>query len=149
MPMTEYPGRILSIDYGTKRVGVAISDPMQIIARGVTTLNNDGTLLEELGTLSRQQDVSLIVVGMPYSDDGGRGAKAKEVERFIERLKTAIDLPVDTWDESNSSVDAHRVFIETGMKRKKRREKKRVDEMAARLLLQEYLDRRGVNTQRG
>lgn len=63
-----------------------------------------------------------------------------EVERFIDRLKVAIDLPIDTWDESYSSVNAHRAFIETGMKRKKRREKHRVDEMAARLMLQEYLD---------
>lgn len=147
--MTEYPGRVLSIDYGTKRVGIAISDPMRIIAQGVTTLGNDETLIEELSTLARQQEVSRIVIGMPYSDDGGKGAKAMEVERFIERLKTAIDLPIDTWDESYSSVNAHRVFVQTGMKKKKRQEKKRVDEMAARLMLQEYLDHRGISRQNG
>lgn len=147
--MTEYPGRVLSIDYGTKRVGIAISDPMRIIAQGVTTLGNDETLIEELSTLARQQEVSRIVIGMPYSDDGGKGAKAMEVERFIERLKTAIDLPIDTWDESYSSVNAHRVFVQTGMKKKKRQEKKRVDEMAARLMLQEYLDHRGISSQNG
>ena len=147
--MTEYPGRVLSIDYGTKRVGIAISDPMRIIAQGVTTLGNDETLIEELSTLARQQEVSRIVIGMPYSDDGGKGAKAMEVERFIERLKTAIDLPIDTWDESYSSVNAHRVFVQTGMKKKKRQEKKMVDEMAARLMLQEYLDHRGISRQNG
>jgi RNase H-fold protein (predicted Holliday junction resolvase) len=62
------------------------------------------------------------------------------VDRFIARLEKATDVQIETWDESFSSVDAHRVFVRTGMKRMKRREKRRVDEMAARLLLQEYLD---------
>lgn len=138
--MTMLRGRVLSIDYGTKRVGVAVSDPLRVIARGVATLENDDTLIEKLCGIVRQQEVASVVVGMPYSADGGKGAKAMEVERFIDRLKVAIDLPIDTWDESYSSVNAHRAFIETGMKRKKRREKHRVDEMAARLMLQEYLD---------
>lgn len=138
------PGRVLSIDYGTKRVGVAVSDPMRVIAQGVTTLENDSTLIEKLSGVIRQHEVVHMVVGMPYSADGGKGAKAMEVEQFIGRLKSVVDLPIDTWDESYSSVNAHRVFVETGMKRKKRREKKRVDEMAARLLLQEYLDHHGT-----
>ena len=144
--MKDYPGRVLSIDYGTKRVGVAVSDPMRIIAQGVTTLNNDAGLMDELRALALQHGASRIVVGMPYSDDGGKGAKALEVEQFIQQLKTVIDLPIDTWDESYSSVNAHRVFVDTGMKRKKRQEKKRVDEMAARLMLQEYLDHAGGAT---
>ncbi|HCV44003.1 MAG TPA: Holliday junction resolvase RuvX [Bacteroidetes bacterium] len=138
--MKAYPGRILAIDYGTKRVGIAVSDPTRMIAQGVTTLNNDEHLLEALCRLVLQQEAVTILVGMPYSEDGRKGAKALEVEQFIERLKNAVDLQVETWDESYSSVNAHRVFVETGMKRKKRREKKRVDEMAARLTLQEYLD---------
>lgn len=138
--MIPYPGRILAVDYGTKRVGIAVSDPTRLIAQGVTTLMNDEWLLEKLHTLIREQNAVRIVVGMPYSADGGRGAKAVEVEQFIEKLKRAVDVQIDTWDESYSSVSAHRVFIETGMKRKKRQEKRRVDEMAARLMLQEYLD---------
>lgn len=138
--MKRYPGRILAIDYGSKRVGVAVSDPTQTIAVGVATLKNDGRLFDELRTLVREQDVVRVLVGMPYSEDGRRGSKALEVEQFIERLKRAVDLQIDTWDESYSSVNAHQVFLETGMKRKKRQEKKRVDEMAARLTLQEYLD---------
>ena len=138
--MTAHAGRILAIDYGSKRVGVAMSDPLRVIARGVTTLDNDKDLMQKLRSLIREEGATRIVVGMPYDADGGKGSKALQVDRFIEKLKEAGDVQIDTWDESYSSVNAHRVFVETGMKRKKRREKKRVDEMAARLMLQEYLD---------
>lgn len=138
--MTAHAGRILAIDYGSKRVGVAVSDPLRVIAQGVTTLDNDEELLPKLGALIREQEATCIVVGMPYSADGGKGTKALEVEQFIGRLRKASDVRIDTWDESYSSVNAHRVFVETGMKRKKRQEKRRADEMAARLMLQEYLD---------
>lgn len=141
--MNMYPGRILAIDYGTKRVGVATSDPTQMIAQGVTTLPNDEELLDTLCNVVRDLEAVRVVVGMPYGADGGKGAKAQEVDRFIERLRQVLAVQIDTWDESYSSVNAHRVFVEAGMKRKKRREKKRVDEMAARLMLQEYLDHHG------
>jgi putative Holliday junction resolvase len=140
--MTEIPGRILAIDYGSKRVGVAASDPTRMIAQGITTLSNDATLFARLKDIIADQAVTHIVVGMPYSADGGKGAKALEVEEFIGKLRLHTDVPIDTWDESYTSVDAHRVFIEAGMKKKQRREKARVDEMAARLMLQEYLDYR-------
>ena len=141
--MSAYPGRILSIDYGTKRVGVATSDPTQMIAQGITTLENDKDLLDKLCTIIHDQEAVRVVVGIPYSADGGKGAKALEVEQFIEKFRAVIAVQIDTWDESYSSVNAHRIFVETGMKRKKRQEKRRVDEMAARLMLQEYLDHHG------
>ena len=77
---------------------------------------------------------------MPYSADGGKGKKAMEVDEFIKSLKQLTTTAIDTWDESYSSVNAHSAFVEIGMKRKKRQQKFRVDEMAARLMLQEYLD---------
>ena len=138
--MAGYPGRILAIDYGTKRVGIAISDPLRVIGQGVTTLDNDKDLLRRINALVREHDAVQILVGMPYSADGGKGTKALEVERFIEELGKIVNVQIETWDESYSSVNAHRAFVEIGMKRKKRQEKKRVDEMAARLMLQEYLD---------
>jgi len=141
--MSAEAGRILGVDYGSKRVGVSISDPLRVIASGVATLANDETLLLRLGELVRKQEVVKIVVGMPYSADGGKGAKAREVDAFIDRLQMVVDVPIDTWDESYSSVRAHEVFIETGMRKKKRQEKARVDEMAARLMLQEYLQNHG------
>ncbi len=138
--MTKYPGRILSIDYGVKRVGVAASDPTRLIAQGIATLENGATLFGRLLEIIRTEEIVRIVVGMPYSSDGGKGKKALEVEDFIKRLKEHTTIEIDTWDESYSSVNAHRAFIDIGMKKKKRQQKQRVDEMAARLLLQEYLD---------
>jgi len=135
-----YPGRILAIDYGTRRLGIAVSDPTQLIAQGVATLTNNADLFRNLISLVREHQPMLIIVGMPYSPDGGKGAKAREVEQFIGDLGKAVDLRIDTWDESYSSVAAHKVLRDSGMKRKRRREKGRVDEMAARLMLQEYLD---------
>ena len=138
--MTEYPGRILAVDYGSKRVGIAVSDEMRMIARGVTTLENNERLLDSIAALLVKEEVSFIVVGMPYSADGGKGTKALEVDEFIAKLSTVTNVKIDTWDESYSSVDAQRAFIDSGMRQKKRREKHRVDEMAARIILQQYLD---------
>jgi putative Holliday junction resolvase len=142
-PVQDVPatgGRILGIDYGSRRVGVALSDPLGIIAGGAGTLANDATLLDRLAEIVRVEEVVRVVVGMPYAPDGGKGGKASEVEAFIEKLRGHVRVVIDTWDESFTSVDAQRAFIETGMKRKKRRQKPRVDEMAARLMLQEYLN---------
>ena len=133
-------GRILGIDYGSKRVGVSVSDPTGVLSQGVATLSNDAHLFDRLVGIIRDQDVKTIVVGMPYDSEGGKGAKAIEVDEFIDRLRGVTSVDIETWDESYSSVNAQRVFIESGMKRKKRQQKHRVDEMAARLMLQEYLD---------
>ena len=138
--MTTYPGRILSIDYGEKRVGVAMSDVTRLIAQGVATLKNDEDLFENLVQIIRKEEIVRIIVGMPYTGNGGKGKKALEVEEFIKQLKQHTSIDIDTWDESYSSVNAHRAFIDIGMKKKKRQQKYRVDEMAARLMLQEYLD---------
>ncbi len=139
-------GRILGIDYGTKRIGVAVSDPTQLIARGVGTLPNDRHILEQLDRIIAQEEVVAIVVGMPYSADGGKGQKAREVEAFIERVNSHTGLDVATWDESFSSVEAQQTLRDMGMKKKKRQEKAQVDTMAARLMLQEYLDHRRQST---
>lgn len=138
--MTHYAGRILAIDYGSKRVGVAVSDPMRVIAQGVTTLANDPRLINTLCALIQSKEASLVLVGMPYGPDGSKGAKANEVEQFIADLQSATEVPIETWDESYSSVNAQRRLIEAGMKMKQRRDKGRIDEMAARVFLQEYLD---------
>ena len=136
----------MGIDYGSKRVGVALSDPTGIIATGAGVLKNDDALLGRLNDIVRENNVTLIVVGMPFSADGGKGPQALAVEDFIRRMKEVVHVSVDTWDESLTSVDARRVMRGSGMKRKKRQDKGRVDEMAARLLVQEYLDHRW-NTQ--
>jgi putative holliday junction resolvase len=134
------PGRILALDYGTKRVGVAISDPLRILASGVGTWPNDGALLHRLSQFVSDEVVTLIVVGMPYAPDGGKGTKAKEVDAFIARLAGVVQVPITTWDESYTSVEAHAAFRDGGMKKKQRRDRSAVDTMAARILLHQFLD---------
>lgn len=136
----QYPGKVLGIDYGSKRIGVAASDPTRMIAQAVSTIENNERTFDKLLHIITRENITLIVVGMPYGQDGGKGGKATEVEAFIGKLKLLTPIAIDTWDESYSSVKAHQAFIDTGMKRKKRRQKHRVDVMAARLMLQEYLD---------
>ncbi|MBI5473606.1 MAG: Holliday junction resolvase RuvX, partial [Ignavibacteriae bacterium] len=119
---------------------IAISDPTQLIANGVATILNSEKAVGQIADLAQKEEVVRIVVGMPYSADGGKGKKAMEVDEFIALLKTVTPTEIDTWDESYSSVQAHAAFVQIGMKKKKRQQKYRVDEMAARLMLQEYLD---------
>jgi putative Holliday junction resolvase len=137
------PGRILAIDYGSKRVGLALSDPMHILASGAGTLVNDVQLFDQIVALVRSHEVRLVVVGMPYAPDGGRGQKAQEIGLFIDRLRAVLAIPVTTWDESFTSVNAREAMQQGGMKKKQRQGKGRVDEMAARLLLQEYMEGAG------
>jgi putative Holliday junction resolvase len=138
--MASEPGRVLALDYGTKRVGVALSDPLRVLASGVGTWANDAALLPALAKLVQDEMVALVVVGMPYAPDGGKGAKAREVDMFMQRLGAVVQVPLTTWDESYTSVEAHRAFREGGMRKKQRRERASVDTMAARILLQQYLD---------
>jgi putative Holliday junction resolvase len=138
--MAAEPGRVMGIDYGSKRVGIAVSDPLRIITRGLGALDNTPGLAAMIAARVKEEEVVLIVVGMPFAPDGGLGAKGEEVGRFIETLRAQIPVRVEMWDESFTSVDARQAFIDGGMKKRKRREKGRVDEMAARLLLQEYME---------
>ena len=141
--MAAEPGRVMGIDYGSRRVGIAVSDPLRIITRGLGALDNVPGLVESIAARVLEEQVVLIVVGMPFAPDGGRGAKGEEVGRFIEALRVRVAVPVEIWDESFTSVDARQAFIDGGMKKRKRREKGRVDEMAARLLLQGYMESTG------
>jgi putative Holliday junction resolvase len=138
--LLELPKRILAIDYGSRRVGVAISDPMSIIALGLPTLENNRELFKQLQKIVSDHAVIRIVVGMPFNLHGEKGAKAQEVEEFIERLRAEIGIPVITWDERFTSKLAQGAIRELGTKRMKRRTKGAVDKMASMLLLQSYLD---------
>ena len=140
----ETDNRILGIDYGSRRIGIALSDPMGIIAQGLCTIDNDEDAFEAVEDIIRDQHVARIVVGVPYAPDGGLGKKGEEVMEFVERLRANVDVPVETWDESFTTVTAHRQMREAGMKKRRRGEKGRADEMAARILLQEYLEHGGA-----
>ncbi len=132
--------RILGIDYGEKRVGLAISSLVGHIAQGLPTIvRMDGTdYLEELADLIKEKEVGEIVIGLPKNMNDTIGEKAKEVLVLVETLKSKFNLPVHTVDERLTTVRAHRAM--TGAKMSKKGKKKRVDMIAAQLILQCYLD---------
>ncbi len=132
--------RILGIDYGMKRVGLAISSPVGGIAQGLPTIERiDGVdYLDELADVIKEKEVDEIVVGLPKNMNGSIGEKAEEVLVLVETLKSRFNLPVHTFDERLTTVRAHRAM--TGAKMSKKGKKKRVDMIAAQFILQAYLD---------
>ena len=133
--------RILGLDIGEKRIGVAMSDPLGIIASALTAIERttDETAVKQIINLARENEAERVVVGMPRSLDGSLGKQAQAVQSFIDLLRGCTELPVVTWDERLSTVAAERTMLEVGMKRDKR--KKRRDSLAAAFILQGYLDR--------
>jgi putative Holliday junction resolvase len=132
--------RILSLDHGTKRIGVAISDELKMIAQPVEFIPAEpfAAFLARLTTLLAEKEVELILVGMPRNMNGSYGPAALKVEEFVAALKTAVTVPIKTWDERLTSAQANRYLIQGNVRREKRKEK--VDKMAAAILLQSYLD---------
>jgi len=137
---TEGAMRILALDHGSKRVGVAVSDETKTIAQPLEYIPAEpfAGFLERLRQLIREKEVDLILIGLPRNMDGSYGPAAQKVETFIAVLKTAITVPIKTWDERLTSAQANRILIQAKVRRDKRKEK--VDKMAAAILLQSYLD---------
>src|SRR5437763_16450003 len=134
--------RILAIDHGTKRMGVAVSDELGMIAQPLEFIPAEpfAKFLDRLKEILREKQVELVLVGMPRNMDGSYGPAALKVQDFVAVLKGAITVPIETLDERLTSVQANRFLIEGNVRREKRKEK--VDQMAAAILLQSYLDRR-------
>lgn len=131
---------MLGIDYGTVRIGVAVSDPLKIFAQGLTTLDNTPSVWEKLLAIIDEKDIALIVVGLPLNLKGERGFKSDEVDEFIAKLKTRTPVEVVQWDERFTSKIAQQTILSMGTKKMKRREKGKVDEIAAAVMLQGFLD---------
>ena len=132
--------RILAIDHGSKRIGIALSDEMKVIAQPLEFIPAEpfAQFLERLKHLITDKQVELIVVGMPRNMDGSYGPAALTVQQFVGVLRSAVTVAVQTWDERLTTAQANRILIEADVSRSKRREK--VDKTAAALLLQSYLD---------
>lgn len=131
----------MALDYGTVRVGLAVSDPLRIIAQSVGALKNDDTLLDKIAEAVATYDPGLIVIGMPFNLKGEKGRKAEEVDAFMVKLKERIDVELVVWDERFTSKMAQQTLIDMGTKKKERRENKgRVDAMAAAIILQSFMD---------
>jgi putative Holliday junction resolvase len=135
--------RILAIDHGSKRIGIAVSDELKLIAQPLEYIPAEpfAEFLQRLKDLARDKEVELILVGMPRNMDGSYGPAALKVQAFVAALKGALTIPIETQDERLTSAQANRVLIQGGVRRAKRKEK--VDQMAAAILLQSYLDSRG------
>ncbi len=132
--------RILAIDYGSVRIGIALSDPMRIIASALETVANTPAIGGTIAALVGEHNVGMVVVGMPVNLKGQEERKAREVQAFVESLRSAVPVPVRTWDERFTSVMAHRSMIDAGLRKMQRREKGRVDRIAAAIVLQNFLD---------
>lgn len=134
------PGRILAIDYGEKRVGLAMTDPLAIIASGFNTIqnNNRKDLIKELSEIIQSNGVNGVVVGIPYSLDGESGPMAESVKEFVRELESSVEVKVETWPEEYSSEDAKSELRKLGVDYRK--DKGEVDKMAAALILRSYLD---------
>jgi putative Holliday junction resolvase len=131
--------RILSLDYGKKRTGVAVTDPLQIIASGLTTVETQ-KLFEFLKDYMSKEVVEKIIIGLPYQLDGSPTDATAAVLHCIRRLKNSFPtIPVVSVDEQFSSKMASRAMLDMGLKKKDRQKKGLVDEIAATLLLQEYM----------
>jgi putative holliday junction resolvase len=136
--------RTLGIDYGDKRIGIAISDPLGIIATGIAVVGKGETFeqdIQEISSLIKKYDgVGEIVVGLPRTLSGAAGIQVEKVMRFVDALKQGFKINISIWDERLTTASAERALIETGMPRAKR--KQVIDQSAAANILQSYLDRK-------
>jgi putative holliday junction resolvase len=139
--MTKTYERTLGIDYGSIRVGLSLSDPLGIIAQPIEAFKNDSFLFENIKHVSQRENVTLIVVGMPFNLKGQKAQKAEEVQKFLDRLKAELSIEILSWDERFTTRIAHDTMIQMGTKKMERQKKDgRIDSMAASVMLQSYLD---------
>lgn len=134
--------RILALDVGDRRIGVAVSDPSQILARSLKVIQRSSRQEDfaAVAGLVEEYEVERVVVGYPRSMDGTAGRQAEKVERYVAGLAEALAVPVLLWDERLSTVSAERLMREGRLRGKKKRE--RLDAVAAAVILQDYLDSR-------
>jgi putative Holliday junction resolvase len=136
--------RVLAIDHGSKRIGIAVSDELKMIAQPLEFIPAEpfAAFLVRLNELISDKEVESILVGLPRNMDGSYGPAAQKVQDFVTALKGALSVPIKTWDERLTSAQANRLLIQGNVRRDKRKEK--VDAMAAAILLQSYLDSLGA-----
>ena len=132
--------RILSLDVGTKTIGIAVSDELGIAAHGVTTIRRTEFKrdLETLRKIIDEYKPAEILVGVPYKDDGTVGKRGEDILKFAEKIKSSFSISVEFWDESFSTVNAEKILLEADLGRRKR--KKVIDKMAAVFILEGYLE---------
>lgn len=131
--------RILSIDYGRKRTGIAVTDPLQIIAGGLATVSTS-ELFDWLQQYVSREEVERIVIGEPRQPNGQPSENLQRVQQFVNRWRKAHpELPIDYYDERFTSVLAHQAMLDGGLRKKARQDKALVDEISATIILEDYL----------
>ncbi|PIP68567.1 MAG: Holliday junction resolvase RuvX [Candidatus Omnitrophica bacterium CG22_combo_CG10-13_8_21_14_all_43_16] len=132
--------RILALDFGEKRIGVAVSDSLNIIAQSVGTIERKGIKndLKKIAELVKEYEAGKMIVGLPLNMDGTEGKSASRAINFVNDLRKEIQIEVEMLDERLTTAQGERVFLEADMSRKKR--KQNLDKIAAQLILQNYLD---------
>lgn len=134
--------RILSIDYGRKRTGLAVTDPLQIIASGLVTVSTS-ELFNWLQTYVAKEPVELIVIGEPRQLDGTPSENLARVQQFVNRWRKVVPaIPIEYYDERFTSALAHRAMLDGGLRKKERQNKALVDEISATILLEDYMQSR-------
>ncbi|NBL65266.1 Holliday junction resolvase RuvX [Flavobacterium sp. NST-5] len=134
--------RILAIDYGKKRTGIAVTDEMQIIASGLTTIASE-TALQFLEDYFAKEKVSLVLIGEPKQMDYSPSESAEIIDKFVEKFQKKFpEMPVKRVDERFTSKMAFQTMIDSGMKKKQRQNKALIDEISATILLQDYLQQK-------
>lgn len=132
--------RILSIDYGKRRTGLAVTDPLQIIAGGLCTVDTP-QLMNYILDYMKKEEVECVVIGMPTQTNGQPSENQARVREFTGRLKKVLpNMSVVFWDERFTSVMAHQTMLESGLSKKRRQDKALVDEISATIILQSYME---------
>jgi len=134
--------RILGLDFGSARIGVAISDELQMLAHPLETIPANEEPASRVAEIVREKQVEQVVAGIPRQMNGQIGTAATEVIEFVEKLRAILPCPVVTWDERLTTVAAHRALRDAG--KKTRHTRAYVDQVAAQMILQSYLDRRAA-----
>ena len=142
--MTREPGRVMALDVGGRRIGVALSDTTRVLASPLTTLRAEprDRVLAEIAALVQRHEVAEVVVGLPLTLSGEIGPQAHVIQLFVERLKGVLTAPIHMFDERLTTVAAERMMVDLGMKPEQR--KARIDEVAASIILQDFLDSKRV-----
>jgi len=138
--MNDSETRYMAIDYGSKRIGLALSDPFKIFAYPFETILNSPRTIDEIQKIISDKGIIKIIIGLPYKEDGSVGELGSTIRAFAGSLKELTPVEIDFWDERYSSSIASERILASGIKKKARRNKALIDKNAAAVILQEYMD---------
>lgn len=140
--MSHEPGRVMGLDVGAKRIGVALTDTLRMLASPLTTVRGEprAAAIAQIVSLIEKNDVAELVIGLPLTLNGEIGPQAQIVQRFVDELRGHVQIPIHMFDERLTTVEAERMMAEMGIKREQRRNQ--IDAFAASIILRDFVDSR-------